>query len=77
MVARNKDTFTFAHVNLLRSVVENHLAGIDIIERIFPRTVYATAQIVVKETKKHIVIVEYQLHGAKILFMIVCHGLYV
>lgn len=27
MVARNKDTFTFAHVNLLRSVVENHLAG--------------------------------------------------
>ena len=64
MVTRNENAFAFPYVDLFSPVVENHLSRIDIIDGIFARTVYATAEVVVEEAVKYIVIIEYELHRA-------------
>ena len=68
VVARNIHAFPLTYMDLLFAVVENHFAGIDVVHRILPRTMYATADIIVKKTVKHIFIVENELHRTKILF---------
>ncbi len=62
VVARNEDALALADADTLASVVENHFARIHVIEGIFARAMRARLRIVVKETEKHIVVVEYQLH---------------
>ena len=73
VITRYEHAFTFLHTYLFSAVVENHLARIDIIERKLPWTVNASAQIIIKEAVKNIIVVEYQLHRAMILFLVYCH----
>ena len=68
VVAGDEDAFAFPHVDLLLAVVQDHLAGIHIVHGILARTVHAGGHVVIKETEKHILVVEDELQRAKGLF---------
>ena len=68
VVARNKDTFSLSHMDLLFAVVQYHFARIHIVHRILPRAVDTAADVVVKEAVEHVLVVEYELHRTGIFF---------
>ena len=78
MVAGDENTLALAHMEFLGAVVENHLAGMYIVEGELARPVYTAAEIIIEEAVENIVVVENQLHGAGIaaqfvIFLLCCH----
>ena len=70
VVAGDEDAFALAYMDLLPPVVEHHFPGIDIVHGIFARTVGADRRVVVEEAEKDVVVVEYDLHGIRCLFVL-------
>ena len=67
MVAGDENTLAPAHVDLLRTIVQHHLAGIDIIQGILARTMDTGGHVVVKETVEHILVVEDEFQRTEVL----------
>ena len=74
MVARYEYALTFTDMYPLITIVENHLAGVYIIDCVFLWTVNASAQIIVDEAVEHIIVVEDQFHRALIVVSVGCHS---